>query len=272
MNKKLILVFSFLSILSISLFYSCERIEAGYEGIKVNLYGSSKGIDDISLVTGRVWFNPFTQVVDQYPLFIQTIDYLPFTVNARDGSEFIIDPTLSYNIVEGNAPKIYAKYRLSLDEISETTIYNYLKDSFRLQMNKYTTEEIVSDRAKFENDVQNTLFEILSREGFRLEQLTSGISYPSTIVEEVNNKNKAVQEAMKVDNEVKIAEAEARKMIVQAEAQAKVLVIQAEAEKKSNEIRSQSLTPMLIEQLFIEKWDGKTPLYGSSPVFFKPIQ
>lgn len=34
-----------------------ERIDAGYEGIKVNLYGDGKGVDDVSLVTGAVW-NP----------------------------------------------------------------------------------------------------------------------------------------------------------------------------------------------------------------------
>lgn len=31
-----------------------ERVDAGCEGIKVNLYGSDKGVDDISLVTGAV--------------------------------------------------------------------------------------------------------------------------------------------------------------------------------------------------------------------------
>ena len=31
-----------------------ERIDAGYEGIKVNLYGDGKGVDDVSLVTGAL--------------------------------------------------------------------------------------------------------------------------------------------------------------------------------------------------------------------------
>lgn len=128
-------------------------------------------------------------------------------------------------------------------------------------MNKYTTDEIVSNREKFENDVQKTLADVLTKEGFHLEQLTSGLQYPQTIVDAVNSKNKAVQEAMKVENELRLVEAQAKKMIVQAE-----------AEKKANELKQQSLTPMLIQQQFIEKWDGKTPLYGSSPTFFKNVQ
>lgn len=127
-------------------------------------------------------------------------------------------------------------------------------------MNKYTTDEIVSNREKFETDVQSTLTKVLEKEGFYLEQLTSGLGYPKTIVDAVNNKNKAVQEAMMVENQLRIAEAQSKK-----------LLIQAEAEKKANELKQQALTPLLIQQQFIEKWDGKTPLYGNVPTLFKNL-
>lgn len=246
---------------SACLVISCTRIDAGHEGILIKQYGTDKGIQDVSLVTGRVWYNPWTEDVEQYATFVQTIDYDAFNVNAKDGSEFIVDPTLSFNIVAGNSPKIFKKYRKNLEEVSKTTILNYVKDAFRLQMNKYTTDEIVSNREKFETDVQKTLSQVLENEGFQLEQLTSGLQYPQTIVDAVNNKNKAVQEAMMVENQLRVAEAQAKKLIVQAE-----------AEKKANDLKQSSLTPMLIQQMFIEKWDGKTPLYGSSPTFFKNVK
>lgn len=240
---------------------SCTRIDAGHEGILIKQYGSSKGVQDVSLVTGRVWYNPWTEDVEQYATFIQTVDYEPFNVNAKDGSEFLVDPTLSYNIVQGNSPQIFRKYRKGLDEVSHSTILNYVKDAFRLQMNKYTTDEIVSNREKFESDVQKTLAKVLEVEGFKLEQLTSGLKYPQTIVDAVNSKNKAVQDAMKVENELRVTEAQAKKLIVQAE-----------AEKRANELKQASLTPMLIQQMFIEKWNGETPLYGNSPVLFQSIK
>lgn len=255
--KKNILLFG-LALITIT---GCTRIDAGYEGILIKQYGSDKGVQDVSLVTGYVWYNPWTEDVEQYATFVQTIDYDAFGVNAKDGSSFSVDPTLSYNIVNGNSPRIFSKYRKNLEEVSKTTILNYVKDAFRLQMNKYTTDEIVSNREKFESDVQKTLAMVLDAEGFHLEQLTSGLQYPQTIVDAVNSKNKAVQEAMKVENELRLVEAQAKKMIVQAE-----------AERKANELKQQSLTPMLIQQQFIEKWDGKTPLYGSSPTFFKNVQ
>jgi regulator of protease activity HflC (stomatin/prohibitin superfamily) len=247
--------------LALATLASCTRIDAGHEGILIKQYGSDRGVQDVSLVTGRVWYNPWTEYVEQYATFVQTVDYEAFNVNAKDGSEFTVDPTLSFNIIAGNSPKIFSKYRKDLEEVSKTTILNYVKDAFRLQMNKYTTDEIVSNREKFENDVQSTLSKVLESEGFKLEQLTSGLKYPQTIVDAVNAKNKAVQDAMKVENELRVTEAQAKKLIVQAE-----------AEKKANELKQVSLTPLIIQQQFIEKWDGHTPLYGNSPVMFKNVQ
>lgn len=242
-------------------FVSCnERIDAGYEGILVKLYGSEKGVQDISLVTGRVWYNPFTENVYEFPTYVQTINYQSFTVNAKDGSVFTVDPTLSFKVKDGFSPMIFKKYRKDIREITETTLFNYIKDAFRIEFNKYTTDSIISNREKFEFAIQTNMGTLLDKEGFNLEQMTSGIQYPETITQAINAKNAAVQQAMRVENELKIAQAEARKLIVLAESEA-----------KANELRKMSLNPLLIQQQFIEKWDGKTPIYGNAPAFFKSV-
>jgi len=240
MKSKISLSIALLICMATLALGGCTRIEAGYEGIKIKQYGTNKGIQDVALVTGRVWYNPWNEDIEQYPTFVRTVDYQPFDVNAKDGSSFTVDPTLSFNIMPGNTPRIYKKYRKNLDEVTNTTILNYVKDAFRLQMNKYTTDEIVSNREKFETDVQKTLTKVLEDEGFRLEQLTSGLGYPQTIVDAVNLKNKAVQEAMRVENELRVAEAQAKKLLVQAE-----------AEKRANELKQTSLTLLLIQQQII---------------------
>ncbi|WP_048921612.1 SPFH domain-containing protein [Rufibacter radiotolerans] len=240
---------------------SCTRIDAGHEGILVKMYGTEKGVQDVSLVTGRVWFNPFTEDVYEFPTFIQTQDYTAFTVNARDGSVFTVDPTISFFVKPGASPQIFKKYRKPIDVIAQTTLLNYVKDAFRIRLNQYSTEEIISKRQQFEAQVQSTLDSALQKDGFKLEQMTSGLSYPEEIVRAVNLKNRAVQQAMQVENELKVAEAQARKKIVEAQAEA-----------DANRLRQQTLTPLLIQQQFIEKWNGATPLYGNSPVFFKNME
>lgn len=239
---------------------SCTRIDAGYEGILIKMYGTEKGVQDVTMVTGRVTYNIFTESVEQIPLFVQTIDYSPFTVNAKDGSVFVVDPTMSIKIIPGSSPEIFKKYRKDIDEIIKTTLYNYVRDAFRIQFNKYTTDDIISKREEFENNVQNFLVSQLEKEGFHLEQLTSGLQYPKTIVDAIDAKNQAVQRAMQAENQLKVAEANAR-----------IKIVEAKAEAEANELKQRTLTPMLIQQQFIEKWDGKTPLYGNAPTFFKNV-
>ena len=92
-----------------TLFTSCEKVDAGHEGILVNLYGDDKGVGRVSMCTGMVWYNPFTQNVYEYPTFVQTVDYKPFTINAKDGSEFYVDPTISLKLVDGKTPEVFKK-------------------------------------------------------------------------------------------------------------------------------------------------------------------
>lgn len=240
-----------LGLISLCLMFSvtsCERIDAGHEGILVNLYGSDKGVNDVSLVTGMVWYNPFTQSVYEYPTFVQTVDYPSFTINAKDGSEFTVDPTISLKIVDGQAAPIFRKYRKDVPDIISGPLFNHVRDAFRIQLNKFTTNEIVSMRDSLEKAVEKQLVATLNKEGFQLEQLTSGLTYPSTIVEAVNSKNKTEQEALKALNELKVAEARAQK-----------LVVEAKAEKEANELKAQALTPAVLQKAWIDKWDGSVP-------------
>lgn len=261
MDKKRLIGIVVLVVLGLIGLTQCNtRIDAGYEGVLVKLYGSEKGVQDVSLVTGRVWFNPFTEEVYEFPIYVQTIDYDAFTVNAKDGSVFTVDPTLSFKVRDGKSPEIFKKYRKGIRDITETTLYNYIKDAFRIEFNRYTTDSIISNRENFETAVQTNMQKVLEREGFELEQMTSGVKYPDAITQSVDAKNRAVQEAMQVENELKVAQARARKLIVQAEAEA-----------RANELRKQSLNQLLIQQQFIEKWDGKTPIYGNAPAFFKQV-
>lgn len=255
MKKFIFILMAVVSVITTS----CERVDAGYEGILVNLYGSDRGVNDVSLVTGMVYYNPFTQTVYEYPTFVQTVDYPAFTINAKDGSEFTVDPTISLKIIDGKTAPIFRKYRKDVPEIINGPLFNHVRDAFRIQLNKFTTDEIVSMRDSLEKAVEKQLIKTLNKEGFQLEQLTSGLAYPQTIVEAVNAKNKAVQQAQQAANEVKVAEAQARK-----------LVVAAEAEAEANRLRQQALTPAILQKMWIEKWDGSVPSVvtgGNSQMF-----
>lgn len=242
---------------------SCyERIDAGHEGVKVNLYGDSKGVDDVSLVTGAVWYNPLTTSIYEYPTYVMTVDYQPFSINAKDGSSFTVDPTISLKIVDGKSAEVFKKYRKdSISDVINTTLYNYVKNAFRIQLNTYTADELISKREEFEKAIEARLQKELLAENFHLEQMTSGLQYPPSLVKAIDAKNAAIQNALKAENEVKTIEAEAKKKIAQAQGEAEALKIKGDAEAEYNRKISASLSTLIIQQNMIEKWNGETPVF-----------
>lgn len=262
-------------ILLVVLFNSCERVDAGHVGVKVNLYGDNKGVDDVVAVTGMVFYNPITTRVYEFPTFIQHKEYKgdnSFIVNSKDGSEFSVSPIMNYSVQREKVPAIFAKYRRSLEDIEEGFLKTAVYDAFRLATNKYTADELISNRAVFEVEVRRLLDEQLLKEGFVINQFTSNLIYPETFKQSIEAKNNAVQAALRAENEVKTAEAQAKIKVATAEGNAQALLTSAKAEAEANRMKQQTLTPLLIQLEYVNKWDGKLPVYGQVPQLFKNIQ
>lgn len=247
-------------------FMSSSKVPAGYEAILVNSYGQ-QGVQDMPLVTGRVYYNPFTQDLITYPVFVQTKDYDEFTVNAKDGSVFKVDPTISYKIEAGATPLIYQKYRKEIREITDVVMLQMVKDSFRMVINQYTTDEIISKRGEIEAGIEKAIRESAGKDKITIERLTSGLRYPESIEASIASKNQAVQEAQKVENQLRVAEANAKIQTTNAEANAKARIIEAEANAKAIEIQSKAVQSQggadYIKLQWIKevgaKWNGQLP-------------
>jgi regulator of protease activity HflC (stomatin/prohibitin superfamily) len=261
--------------LLVFLFMSCERIDAGHVGVKVNQYGDNKGVSDVTEVTGMVFYNPITHSIYEFPTFIQHKEYTgdnSFVVNSKDGSEFHVSPIINYSVQREKVPQIFAKYRRSLEQIEEGFLKTAVFDAFRLATNKYTADELIGNRQGYEVEVRKILENQLLREGFIVNQFTSNLVYPETFKTAIEAKNNAVQAALRAENEVKTAEAQAKIKVATAEGNAQALLTSAKAEAEANRMKQQTLTPLLIQLEYVNKWDGKLPVYGTVPQLFKNIQ
>ena len=259
---------------SIFAFVGCERIDAGHVGVKVNLYGDDKGVADVTEVTGIVFYNPLSSSIYEFPTFIQHKEYKDdnsFVVNSKDGSEFHVSPIINYSVKREKVPYIFGKYRRSLSEIEDGFLKTNIYDAFRMTANAYTAEELISNRQLFETKVRATLDAGLVKEGFLINQLTSNLVYPNTFKKAIEAKNNAVQQALMAENRVKTAEAQAKIKVATAEGNAQSLLIQARATAEANSLKQRTLTPLLLQLEYINKWDGKLPVYGTVPQMFKNI-
>lgn len=251
----------------------CTRVDSSEVGIKFNkLSLTEQGKLDASPVTGYVFYNPITTAVHTYPTFVQRVDYQPFTVNTKDAAIFTMDPTMAYYLNRDKATDVFFKYRVNLNEIQEGYMRTVIYDAYRVTANAYTSDELMANRAKFENEVRIMLDSTLTQEGFTVTEFTSQITPPESLRKMIDAKNAAVQAALKAENEVKQAEANAKIAVAKAEGDAKAMKIKADAEAYYNRTISASLSPMIVQEDWIEKWDGKLPSVsgGNTPLIQIP--
>jgi regulator of protease activity HflC (stomatin/prohibitin superfamily) len=243
-----------------------ERIDAGHVGIKVNLIGTGKGVDNATEVTGWVFYNRFTTKIVEFPTFVQHKEYRKtedsdesFVINSKDGSEFHVSPLLNYSVQRERVPYIFTKYRVELSAIEAGFLKTAVYDAFRVVANSYTADELISNRELFENKVRKNLETHLLPEGFVLAQFTSNLVYPETFKRAIEAKNNAVQSALRAENEVKTAEAQAKIKVATAAGNAQAMLTSAKAEAEANRLKQQTITPMLLQLEWINKWNGRLP-------------
>lgn len=282
MRKLINLLIIGFSIITIT---SCNRIDAGHVGIKVNLYGSDKGVSDIIEVTGMVWYNPFTKSVYEVPTFVQNAIYThdesrgsyeneEFRVTTKDGMTARFDLSMNYATPSENVVSIFRKYRKPVSELEKTVVRTYLREAFNNVASKYTAEGLYENRAEFEDQSETRAKEILQREGFIVEQIVilNEIRLPDDITERINQKVKATQITKQKQEEVLQEIADSEKRVAKARGDSLSIMIKSAAEANSYKIKKQELNQLLIQQQFLEKWDGKLPIYGQVPTIFKNIQ
>ena len=253
-------------VMIVFLINSCERIDAGHVGVKVNLYGTGKGVDDITECTGIVFYNPISTKIYEFPTYMQHKEYVKkedsdnsFVINSKDGSEFHVSPIINYSVQRDKVPFIFNKYRRTLESIEEGFLKTTIYDSFRMTANAYTAEELISNRQVFETSVRAKLDADLLKEGFIISQLTSNLGYPESFKNAINAKNNAVQQALTAENQVKTAEANAKIQVAKATGNAEAMLTKSRAEAESYRLKQSAITPMLLQQMWVEKWNGVLP-------------
>lgn len=287
MRKLFVVGLSILFVFILSaIFFGCERIDAGHAGVKVELYGSDRGVQDIELVTGMVWYNRFTTAVYEFPTYVREIKYqknieadgVVVTDNSihcttADGMAISFDVSMNYSVRNNEVSNIFRKYRLPLEELETRYLYTSVRNAYNGVAGQMTAEHIISNRKAYEDSVRRVLLFQLNKEGFDIQQITIAgkISVPQSLEQAINSKITAVQNAQRAENEKQQTIAEAQKAIESARGDSASTIIRARAEAEANRLKQQSLTPLLVQKAMIDKWNGALPQYGTVPQLFRDV-
>lgn len=252
--------FLMIALLSVVAFSSCERVAPNFVGVLMEDWGKN-GKSDFTIVQGRVsTVAPGTELF-QVPLFDQRGQWdEPMHLKAADNTEFTAKPTYSYKVIRERAIDIVFDnkhigsgegFMRSLeDNILEPRIRDLIKEESR----KYKTDSLMADGGSlmFEKRVEKIVEEEFEKRGLQLISFSSQLEFSQKVKDKIDSRNEVNTNLSVLDQQ--IAEQKKRNELEELKTQQSI-------------IKSRGLTKEILQQQFIEKWDGKTPLYGALPQF-----
>jgi len=256
---KVIALFVALGVFLMFIPASCERIDAGHVGIKVNNTASEKGVSKTELVTGWQFYIPWMSQVYEWPTYVQHKEYDTIEVTMKGGTIFTAIPAINYSVISDSVSSIFETFRRDLPEIEDGFLKTCMLEAFRSTAGDFTPDSLLMNRQLFENTVRERFVAQVKPKGFLLAQLTSNLTPPPALVESITLKNRAVQNAQTEENKVKISVAQANQKIAVARGDSAQMVIRAQSEAKAYELQQRNLTPELLKKMYLDKWNGTLP-------------
>jgi regulator of protease activity HflC (stomatin/prohibitin superfamily) len=248
--------------------FSLERIDAGHKGIVVNLSGSERGVASYQYKTGWVVYNTwFTQVLE-FPTYQQHIEYDDQVVITKGGFSATIKPSFNYSLKPDAIGDMFENLRLGVKEIEQGWLKNAIVGAVMDEANKWEVDSIFSNRQQFESAIVVECNKRLTK-WFDVSQLRTNITPPEALQESIIAKTKAIQQAEASEQQAVAAIAEGKRKVAVARADSAETVINANAAALAIKIKQDRLTPLYIEYLKAQAWDGKLPttIAGSSGTF-----
>ena len=259
------------------IWFCMTMISPGYVGVVVNMFGEEKGVDAKELHVGMHFIAPWKKVY-QFPIFELNDtwegDREGFNFQTNEGMAVSADIGISYHLRSESIPVIFQRYRRGMDEITNVFIRNYIRDAINKSASRTRIEDLYTGKEIFFEEVEKHVREDFSHIGIELSRiyLIGRFQFPQNVITALNAKIEAVQRAQQRENELREAEAEAKKQIAKAEGQAQCLILQAESEAKANKVLAASVTRELIQWQSVQKWDGKLPTVTSGAVPFIEVK
>jgi regulator of protease activity HflC (stomatin/prohibitin superfamily) len=238
--------------------FSVERIDAGNKGLKVNLVGSERGVSNYQYKTGWVFYNSWTEQVKEFPLFQQHIEYDEQQVITKGGFSATIKPSFNYSLREDAIGDMFVNLRLNIKEIEKGWLKNAIVSSVNDVANRWEVDAIFNQREQFEAAIIAECNKRVQK-WFQVSQLRTNIIPPQSLQAAIESKTKAVQEAQAAMQRKLVAEAEAQEKIAIAKGDSAKVIINANAEALSMKIKQREITPLYVEFIKSQKWDGKLP-------------
>jgi regulator of protease activity HflC (stomatin/prohibitin superfamily) len=255
---------------------SCTTADSSEVALVVDQIGNDKGIPNIQMESGFIFYFPPTQDVYTYPTSVQhkvwsadnqegseTDEHIDVT--SSDGATFGLDVSINLQLQRAKASELFIKYRVDMDELIHTRVRTIVRKELLDNAVNFASDSLLQHRNIYEANVTKTLTLSLEKEGFTLNNIAVlKMALPSSYKKAIERKIAVLQETATIISQTKQAEQTALKKVALAKGNYEA----AQYDAKTKEILSQ---PKLLELYRAETervWanKGRSP-YGSNNVF-----
>jgi hypothetical protein len=258
-------------------FSACDRVAPNYYGVLMENYGKS-GKSDYSRQQGRVSVvAPGTELF-QVPAWEQRAEFTETKENkegesvqvkkslhlkAADNTEFNASPLYTYKAIENRVVDlVFQNSRLGSgndfmraleDNVLEPMIYDIIKEESRT----HSTDTMMANGGslRFEKTVETKIKKAFEEKGLELLNFSSNLDFSDKVKAKIDSRNEVNTNVSVIDQQ--IIEQRKRNELAKLKAEENIII-------------SSGITPQLLQQQAIQKWNGT--IYGETPFFLKNIK
>jgi regulator of protease activity HflC (stomatin/prohibitin superfamily) len=245
------------------------QVESGYAGVLSN-FGS---VVTTPLYPGLHIAIPFYQTINQVSVQPQTVSS-DETGSTHDLQLIDTSIAVTFHVDPESAPDFYRDFR-DFDTLGERVIAPAVSNDVKAVTANYDAEELVTKRDIVDAQIKELIVASLAPYHLTVEAVNvSNFAFSSAYTQAIEQKQVAQQQALQAQYTLQQTEITAQQQVVQAKAQANAavetaqgqanaLLLTSQAQAKANLLIAQSLTPPLLQQKALDKWNGVLPIYLS---------
>jgi regulator of protease activity HflC (stomatin/prohibitin superfamily) len=247
-------------------------IQPGNVGVVFNRFsGALKTVGQ-----GVAWRVPWITQVQSYPIALRTYTMVSrgeegslrgddsIDLPTREGQHIRQDISVTYNTSQEKSAEVFRSFRgADISEIEATFVRRTIITVAQNQAGQMSLTDLISNqRGSLQEHVQETLQVEMNKMGFIVDKVNLGASHlPDAIEKQMQQKMAAQQQAQQAEYELQRQQTLAKAKVAEAEGDAQSTLVKAKAQAEANKLLQEALTPLLIQNKAIERWNGTLPQF-----------
>ena len=248
-------------------------IQPGNVGVVFNRWsGALKTVGQ-----GVAWRIPWITQVQSYPVALRTYTMVrrseeggergddSIDLPTKEGQHIRQDISVTYNTSQERSGDVFRSFRgADIGDIESTFIRRTIITVAQNAAGQMSLTDLISNqRGMLQTQIQSDLEKEMLKMGFVVDKVNLGASHlPDIIEKQLQQKMAAQQQAQQAEYELQRQQTLAKAKVAEADGDAQSTLIKAKAQAEANKLLQEALTPLLIQNKAIERWNGTLPQFS----------